>query len=196
MCVRAYEWRNAAHILCSVCQDGTAFQSCVKKKWIHNIETFLIFFSTLFPRPPLLQKLCCGWPSGPLGRHATCVLGRLPLLPVSQPQGATCSRRVFCAWACCEVGSRVGVRSRSVQVGNLSSSQPPPPSWARPHCPSVWAFVWRAIVRGQGPATVVSGAFSVQTKVVVVGVNSPRSQTDCLTSWLAGWLTDCKLCAR
>lgn len=126
MCVRAYEWRNAAHNLCSVCQDGTAFQSCVKKKWIHNIETFLIFFSTLFPRPPLLQKLCCGWPSGPLGRHATCVLGRLPLLPVSQPQGATCSRRVFSACACCEVGSRVGVRSRSVQVGNLSSSQPPP----------------------------------------------------------------------
>lgn len=81
----------------------------------------------------------------------------------------------------------------------VTSAQPYTPTLSPAHCPTVWAFVWRAIVRGRGWPLLCLGLLCSDKEPVYEPPPCPNSRltdwltgclTDCLTRWLAGWLTD------
>ncbi|MED6273511.1 hypothetical protein CHARACLAT_007206 [Characodon lateralis] len=58
-----------------------------------------------------------------------------------------------------------------------SITQPPTPPLSLAHCPSVWAFVLKPIVKGPLLATVVSGAPLFKQRARLQSSNPPKQQT-------------------
>ena len=104
-------------------------------------------------------------------------------LLVSQTQEDTCSTTsCVCVGVCVVRGGESPEVCRWVTSVQLST-----PTLSSHHCPTVWAFVCRAIVRGQGRPLLCLGLLCPDKEPVYEPPPCPNNR---LTDWLTYSLTD------